>query len=221
MSTPPGSGGLIQPPVNAPAGQATPVGVQPGTQQAVVRARQVIISGPQGAITGLFVYAIGTTPAAGNQPIAAVTNQPDDPFGNPIPAPGFLAFGATAAQWANLDNAVLSFNAVAGQASQAGIASNAAGQLVLESGEVSAGDTQAEIGLLSADANGGTALIELLAAAIVQGNLNVTGTLTVNGSTSTGSGSNGGVTSGPSGTVSAFPAAGPNHTHAEAHTHPL
>jgi hypothetical protein len=44
---------------------------------------------------------------------------------------------------------------------------------------------------------------------------------TINGSPNTGAGSNGGVTSGPSGTVSAFPAAGPNHTHAEAHTHPV
>lgn len=35
----------------------------------------------------------------------------------------------------------------------------------------------------------------------------------------TGSALNGGVTSGPSGTVSAFPAAGPNHTHAMDHTH--
>lgn len=43
----------------------------------------------------------------------------------------------------------------------------------------------------------------------------------INGSSSTGLGSNGGNTSGPSGTVNAFPAAGPNHTHAEAHTHPL
>lgn len=43
----------------------------------------------------------------------------------------------------------------------------------------------------------------------------------INGSSSTGSGDNGGVTSGPSGTVNAFPAAGPNHTHAEFHHHPL
>lgn len=53
------------------------------------------------------------------------------------------------------------------------------------------------------------------------GNATITGTLSVNGSTSTGAGDNGGVTSGPSGTVNAFPAAGPNHTHAELHHHPL
>ena len=52
------------------------------------------------------------------------------------------------------------------------------------------------------------------------GHMTVTG-LTVNGSTSTGVGDNGGVTSGPSGTVSSFPAAGPNHTHNETHHHPL
>lgn len=134
----------------------------PGSQN-VVRARLVLIFGPTGSITGLFMYAAGTTPGAGNQPILAVTNQSTDPFGNPIPAPGVTVF-ASANQWANLNNAVLSFNAAAGQASQAGIASNAAGQLVLESGEVSAGDSQAEIGMLSSDANGGGgSLIELIA----------------------------------------------------------
>ena len=53
------------------------------------------------------------------------------------------------------------------------------------------------------------------------GNMSVAGTLTVGGSSTTGSGNNGGVTSGPSGTTSAFPAAGPNHTHAEVHQHPF
>jgi hypothetical protein len=52
------------------------------------------------------------------------------------------------------------------------------------------------------------------------GNMAVAG-LTVAGSSNTGSGNNGGVTSGPSGTVNAFPAAGPNHTHAEVHQHPF
>lgn len=46
-------------------------------------------------------------------------------------------------------------------------------------------------------------------------------TVQINGSSSTGVGDNGGVTGGPSGTVNAFPAAGPNHTHPEIHHHPL
>lgn len=53
------------------------------------------------------------------------------------------------------------------------------------------------------------------------GNMAISGSLTVGGSSTTGSGNNGGVTSGPSGTVSSFPAAGPNHTHAEIHQHPF
>lgn len=55
----------------------------PGSQSAVVRAREVIVSGPSGAVVGVFVYAAGTTPGAGNEPIASMTNQASDPFGNP------------------------------------------------------------------------------------------------------------------------------------------
>lgn len=39
------------------------------------------------------------------------------------------------------------------------------------------------------------------------------------GSLEVGPADNGGTTSGPSGTVSSFPAAGPNHTHAMSHQH--
>jgi hypothetical protein len=52
----------------------------------VVRARQVIVSGPTGAVVGVFVYAAGATPGAGTGPIASMTNQVDDPFGNPTEA---------------------------------------------------------------------------------------------------------------------------------------
>jgi hypothetical protein len=61
-------------------------------------------------------------------------------------------------------------------------------------------------------------------AVTASGGMSVSGGLTVdtiNGSSSTGAGDNGGVTSGPSGTVNAFPAAGPNHTHSEFHHHPI
>ncbi len=87
----PGMGGLIPPPINAPAGQPTPVGVQPGVSGGIVRARQVIVSGPSGSVVGVFVYAVGTTPGLGNGPIASMTNQPDDPFGNPT-EPGVASY---------------------------------------------------------------------------------------------------------------------------------
>lgn len=55
----------------------------PGSQTGIIRAREVIVSGPNGSVVGVFVYAAGTTPGAGNQPIASMTNQTSDPFGNP------------------------------------------------------------------------------------------------------------------------------------------
>jgi hypothetical protein len=61
-----------------------PAGVQPGSSAGIVRARLVIVSGPSGAISGIFVYAAGTTPALGNPPIVSVTNGTSDPFGNPV-----------------------------------------------------------------------------------------------------------------------------------------
>lgn len=80
--------GLI-PPLNAPpAGQVLP-GVQPGTSQAVVIANIVIIFGPTGSATGLFVYQPGTTPGAGNPPIAWITANTVDPYGNTI-QPGIM-----------------------------------------------------------------------------------------------------------------------------------
>ena len=66
--------------IGAPAGQATPIGVQPGTTQAVVIANRVIIIGDTG---GIFIYA----PAPGLHnliaSIAAVAGT--DQYGNSYP----------------------------------------------------------------------------------------------------------------------------------------
>jgi hypothetical protein len=76
----PGTGGLpvrrIDQRTNPPA-----VGIQPGSQGPVVRARLVIVSGSGG---GLFVYS--GTPAFGNPPIAAIVapGVTTDPYGNPV-----------------------------------------------------------------------------------------------------------------------------------------
>jgi len=80
----PGLGGQQAPPQNAsPAGQLVP-GVQPGVSNFIVLAHTVIVFGPTGAMVGVFVYAAGTTPGAGNQPIASITNQTTDPYGNTV-----------------------------------------------------------------------------------------------------------------------------------------
>lgn len=68
--------GLVRP-VNAPAGQSTPVGVQPGVTGGVVLANKVIVSG--GAGSGIFAYS----PAPGlNNLVYSETQSSADPFGN-------------------------------------------------------------------------------------------------------------------------------------------
>src|SRR5215831_8312493 len=58
-------------------------GLGPGGGQNV-RARTVIVFGPAGTVSGVFVYAPGTTPGPGNPPIAAMTASATDPFGNDV-----------------------------------------------------------------------------------------------------------------------------------------
>lgn len=65
------------------------------------RARTVVVFGPAGTVSGVFVYAPGTIPGPGNPPIAAMSASATDPFGNDI-TPGdasslgtIIAIGAT------------------------------------------------------------------------------------------------------------------------------
>jgi hypothetical protein len=50
----------------------------------VFRGRLVIVFGPAGTVSGIFVYQQGTTPGPGNPPIVAITNSTVDPFGNTV-----------------------------------------------------------------------------------------------------------------------------------------
>lgn len=79
----PGSGGM--PP--APPGYVPPglPDVAAGSTN-IFRGRLVIVFGPSGAVTGVFVYAAGTTPALGNPPIFWATSSSVDPFGNVLPS---------------------------------------------------------------------------------------------------------------------------------------
>jgi hypothetical protein len=72
-------------PLNAPPGITPTPGVQPGVNQGVVIATRVIVVGPAGTVTGVFVYAPGTTPGPGNFPTAWMTTATTDPFGNVLP----------------------------------------------------------------------------------------------------------------------------------------
>jgi hypothetical protein len=50
----------------------------------VFRGRLVIVFGPVGTVSGIFVYTPGTTPAPGNPPIISLTESSTDPYGNAV-----------------------------------------------------------------------------------------------------------------------------------------
>lgn len=79
----PGTGGTPSPP---PGYRPPPLpGVAAGSVN-IFRGRLVLVSGPAGAIVGVFVYQQGTTPALGNPPIFWATSSGLDPFGNVLSA---------------------------------------------------------------------------------------------------------------------------------------
>jgi hypothetical protein len=131
--------------------QASGAAMAPGSQTPVVRARQVIISGTGGTVTGLFVYA--GTPGPGNAPVDSITRSATDPFGNTV-QPDFAAYG-TGGAYAQLTDGTLNFRGTSGQATPAQIfTQDIAGFLDLLSGQVTGGDVQAEITLQSRQASG-------------------------------------------------------------------
>lgn len=65
--------------------------VAPGSSAGIFKGRLVIVSGPSGAVVGVFVYQAGTTPALGNPPIFWATSSSHDPSGNAIPSTAGVA----------------------------------------------------------------------------------------------------------------------------------
>lgn len=109
--------GLVAPLNAPPAGHLVP-GVQPGTSNAVVIANIVIIFGPSGSPSGLFVYKPGTTPGAGNPPVSWSSASSTDPYGNTLtPA----VSGETAVVGAGQDGAAQVTLVSRGAAPQAGL----------------------------------------------------------------------------------------------------
>ena len=190
----------------------------------------IVLTEATGGFSGLFGYS--PTPGAGNLIFSIAAANGTDPYGNAYLGGVTSYSGSTDT---SISGGVVNLSGAGGyQAAQLG--PSGAGESFLSSGLVTSGDIGAEIDLQSRGSAGqstitlSAALVNVIVNLTVNGFLTVnsgasiTGGLTVdtiNGSSSTGSGSNGGVTSGPSGTVNAFPAAGPNHTHAEFHTHPI
>jgi hypothetical protein len=79
------SGDGLVPPLNAPQAGQVSYGIPPNSNGVIV-ARQVIVFGPAGNASGVFVYAAGTTPGLGNPPITWESSGLVDPFGNVLPS---------------------------------------------------------------------------------------------------------------------------------------
>lgn len=149
----PGAGGQQERPFNAPAGQATPVGVQPGTQGAVDFAQVVIVFGPTGRVNGIFVYKPGTTPGPGNGPILSGTFASKDFYGNAV-QPGWVSYAAPGSSvWGALANATLLLNAAA-SVSPGSVAAFGGGNVLIGSGTTGSGDSQGTVELQSKNASG-------------------------------------------------------------------
>ena len=156
-----------------------------------------------GAFSGTSLFLYSGTPAVGNLIASAASAPGSDGFGNHYVS-GFAAYAAAFAS---------SLNAGFVQFYSGSLAGGWSASATIET------DSLGDIILLAASGRSVTTNNNTLDDGA--GNAAIAGTLTIGGSSNTGSGNNGGVTSGPSGTVNAFPAAGPNHTHAEVHQHPL
>ncbi len=142
MSQPPGSGGLIPPPINAPAGQATPVGVQPGAPSQIARVTQVIVT-PGGVLQGIFTYS-SNPPAAGTLiESASVAAAGTDQYGNHYLA-GHASYQAGFAEALNAGFTNFYTGSLAGGwAVQAGIEIDSGGDLLLfANGNIFANGTQ-------------------------------------------------------------------------------
>jgi hypothetical protein len=138
-----GAGGTPPRPVNAPNAPTGAV-VSPGVTGGTFIGHLVIVFGPAGEPVGVFVYALGTTPAAGNPPIAWITSQTADPFGNPVEAGVGSADSGGDRNW--MSGSILNF--LPAGAAGPGQISSAPGELLISSGAKSSGfDPQAQLSL--------------------------------------------------------------------------
>jgi hypothetical protein len=150
-----GGRGGSQPPSPYGPAAATQAAVTPGVS-GIDRARILIISGPSGTVSGVFEYRPGTTPAAGNPPVAWMTNAATDLYGNPLPEPGVGSASwvtDTTAIWSALSGGQVLL-AQPGQAVAGGLRATGDAELTVSSGQQTASDTPAGMLLESAAASG-------------------------------------------------------------------
>lgn len=164
----------------------------------------IILSAGTSGFSGFFTYS--PAPGAGNLTGSVSAAAGTDPFGNHYVAGSASYAGSFATAFNAGFIQFYTGSLAAGWSATASIEADPAGDLAIQA---AAGRSVITTNNTLDDGSGNMT---------VGNNLTVS---TINGSSTTGSGNNGGVTSGPSGTTNAFPAAGPNHTHAEIHQHPI
>lgn len=149
---------------------------------------------------GLFVYS--GTPGVGDLIFSvAPASTTADNFGNAVLGGGSTTYSAT--QTAQQTSGQLTFNAVPAGTAGGVIAASGTGIILINSGLATGGDTSAQLSVSSA-ASAGVPTIEIL------GSVTITGTLTIGGSSNTGT------TGLPDGTIhgtSGGASAGTAHTH--------
>jgi hypothetical protein len=172
----------------------------------VIVATKVIVFGSG---EGVFIYS--GTPGLGNPPILSLTGGTVDPYGNTV-QPTFESRNS-AGDYTVINDGIITM-ASPSDFLPASIAAGG-GEMVIEGGEASSGDTPASLSLLSADANGGTSEAEITAQETI-----VTGSLTVQGSlilvvpiSVTGTSATAGLPNGTIAGTSGAASAGTAHTH--------
>lgn len=132
--------------------------------------------------SGLFVYS--GTPGSGNLIASIAPASGTDSFGNSYQA-GMTTYSGSST-YASLDDASLLLS-TGSPYSPGAVDANAAGSILLISGEVNSGDTEASVTVESADANGGTSNISLVAGTVsATGAISASGAISGNTLSSTG-----------------------------------
>lgn len=147
--------GLVRP-LNAPPAQHVQPGVQPGVSPGTFIGRLVLVFGPTGAISGIFVYGVGTTPGPGNIPIFWITQigVTTDPFGNTLPRSGMG--GRSSTGFTVINNGQLAFGVNTAGSFDGTVFESQAGKLVITSGKLASGGQVAGISVESSDTVGGS-----------------------------------------------------------------
>lgn len=120
----------------------------------------IILAANEAGFSGFFAYS--PAPGPGKLVASFASTSGTDPYGNPYTGPGFATY-STGGAVGLFSATTLALSAGGGQLIPGMLSTFAEGGMALVSGEVSGGDVEAQIRVLSAQNQGSTSTIELLA----------------------------------------------------------